>query len=408
MTEDGSYHVKSFSTSTEAEIRRLNAQVDLFWATESELLARYGLRDSMDLLDCGCGPGRLIELLKKKMPELRCTGLEMDPILVEAAGQRFAECGLRGCRIVQGTAEKPGLTEASFDFIILRLVLEHVPDPALALRSLSRLLRPGGRMAVIANDFEYHLRTWPPVPQLERLYEAYRASRKKDGGDPCIGRRLPQMLTQAGLAMLGFELEAAHNAVLGDGPFLKAEGAGIPVKLVQTGFLDELTLAEMTQAWLAMLAEPGHSIVRQLFVGIGERPTTGADTAEAFRAPAAAVQQAQATAGPSAPAAVTGLPEGSLELILVLVSEALERDRVEPGDSLADLGMDSLSAMTLQDQILNRTGVEIPIVKLLENLPVAELARQLDVERATRQNRPNAQQSETGPETAPTWVDGEI
>lgn len=91
----------------------------------------------MDVLDCGCGPGRLIELLKERMPELRCTGLEMDPLLVEAASLHMAERGLKGCRVVQGTAEQPGLEVASFDFIILRLVLEHVLDPLLALRSLS-------------------------------------------------------------------------------------------------------------------------------------------------------------------------------------------------------------------------------------------------------------------------------
>ena len=30
-TEEGSYHVSSFSANTQVEIRRLDAQVDLFW-----------------------------------------------------------------------------------------------------------------------------------------------------------------------------------------------------------------------------------------------------------------------------------------------------------------------------------------------------------------------------------------
>ena len=83
--QKGSYHVSSFSANTQAEIRRLDAQVDLFWPSEQDLMLRYGLKDGMDYLDCGCGPGRLIELLKNSLPALRCTGLEMDPILVEAA-----------------------------------------------------------------------------------------------------------------------------------------------------------------------------------------------------------------------------------------------------------------------------------------------------------------------------------
>ena len=85
--EAGSYHVSSFAASTQAEIRRLDAQVDLFWASESDLIERYGLNENMDFLDCGCGPGRLIERLKDQYPGLKCTGLEMDPILVRQSGK---------------------------------------------------------------------------------------------------------------------------------------------------------------------------------------------------------------------------------------------------------------------------------------------------------------------------------
>ena len=72
---DGSYHVSSFAASAQAEIKRLDAQVDLFWHQESQLLKRHGLRDGMDHLDCGCGPGQLISRLKAEMPGLRSTGL---------------------------------------------------------------------------------------------------------------------------------------------------------------------------------------------------------------------------------------------------------------------------------------------------------------------------------------------
>ena len=34
MTDRGSYRVESFATSVEAEIRGVNAQVDLFWTAE--------------------------------------------------------------------------------------------------------------------------------------------------------------------------------------------------------------------------------------------------------------------------------------------------------------------------------------------------------------------------------------
>ena len=250
MTLRGSYNASDFAATLQSEVRRLDAQVDLFWKTERELLLRNGLRDGMHLLDCGCGPGRLLERLKAEMPALKCTGLESDPALVELARKKLEA---RGCRIVLGSADTPGLDAESFDFIAVRLVLEHVPDPAEALRSLRTLLKPRGRICIISNDFEYHLRTWPPVPQLDTLYEAYCASRRKDGGDPCIARRLPLLLKQTGFEVVGFEMEASHNQMLGDGAFFKAEGVGIPAQLVKSGFLDQAVFEEMTRSWKAMV-----------------------------------------------------------------------------------------------------------------------------------------------------------
>jgi SAM-dependent methyltransferase/acyl carrier protein len=314
----------------------------------------------------------------------------MDPILVETANRMLAASGLVDCKVLQGTAETPGLPDSAFDFIVLRLVLEHVPDPVVALRELSRLLKPGGRLVVIDNDFEYHLRTSPPVPELETLYVAYRASRRKDGGDPCIGRRLPQLLSRAGMSVVGFEVEVSHNAVIGDAPFLKAEGAGIPAKLVSSGFLDEKVLDALTRNWLSMLAAPDHAIMRQLYVAVGERSVVAEKKASDDEAAASKSVAASAGGAASSAAGAGSAAAGSLDLLLELLPEALEKGPVSAGDSLPDLGMDSLSAMNLQDLIRDRTGLEIPIVKILMDVTVEGLAAILDEELARRDGQAGA------------------
>jgi ubiquinone/menaquinone biosynthesis C-methylase UbiE/acyl carrier protein len=415
MEQSGSYNVASFSASAEAEIRRLNAQVDLFWTGEYELLKRYGLRDGMEIMDCGCGPGRLIQLLKGQMPGLRITGLEMDPQLVKEAKSLIAEHSLSGCQIIQGTAEKPGLAEAAYDLIILRLVLEHVPDPIVALRSLGRLLKPEGRLVVIANDFEFHLRTWPPVPQLERLYEAYRASRRKDGGDPCIGRRLPRLMAQADLKVIGFEIEVAHNAVLGDTPFLKAEGAGIPAQLVHAGFLDGAILEEMTRTWRSMLLDADHCIMRPLFVGVGEKTKETAKEnagAKSYEKDSVGKKVAESKSSRLDPAKGPGEMLAVLQAIVTSVLKdqlkVLRKDLVDPEDLLMDLGLDSLAALDLQESIKSAIGVEVPLEKLLENVSVRDLAKALEGGADKREPKAkmlnvHRQQKETTP-----WEEGEI
>jgi SAM-dependent methyltransferase/acyl carrier protein len=382
---------------------------------EYELLQKYGLCDGMDVLDCGCGPGRLIELLKRKMPGLRFTGLEMDQQLVESARLLLAERGLNGCSIFQGTAEQPGLAEAAFDFIIIRLVLEHVPDPILVLRSLRKLLRPGGRMVVISNDFEFHLRTWPPVPELERLYEAYRASRRRDGGDPCIGRRVPQLLSQAGLAVVGNEVETAHNSILGDKPFLKAEGGGIPAQLVRTGFLEGETLEEMTRSWRTMLSEPDHSIVRPLFVAVGERTKDAVKPLSGENMKVGEKGTKSCTSFTTSQMEIEEGINGIRIVILKLVTEALKekleeagKNVIQPGDLLVDLGLDSLTALNLQEIIKGVTGIEVPLENLLENVSVGSLADYLETESARRGIKPKTMDIPQGQPESTRWEEGEI
>lgn len=372
----GSYRAESFAISFDDEIRRLNAQVDLFWRVESPLLERVGLIDGLDVLDCGCGPGRLIELLKTSRPALRCTGLEIDPVLAGAAAGRFAERNLADCRVVQGSAECPNLPEESFDFIVMRLVLEHLPDPVPALRQLAKLLRPGGRIAVISNDFEYHLRTWPPVDELDLLYEAYCASRRHDGGDPCSGRRLPSLLAAAGLSVMAFEMETAHSSLEGDRAFLQAEGSGIPARLVQTGFLSGRAFQASVGSWKRMLQTPDHVMMRPLFVGVGEkrRPGDSGGSPE----DAAGAMAPQADDRKSRPAMDHVAPATDLEReIAAIWRRAIGVDRVGVTSNFFDIGGDSLVLEEIQTRIETCIGRELSTATLFQYPTVRGLAKHL-------------------------------
>ena len=375
MAQQGSYQAETFAVGLDHEIRRLNAQVDLFWRSEASALRRAGLTDGMDVLDCGCGPGRLIELLNQEFDGLKLTGLEIDPTLVTAAKEYLTRAGLSEFEIVHGSAEHTNLPPESFDFIVMRLVLEHVVDPVAALEELKKVLRPGGRIMIISNDFEFHLRTEPPVPELDDLYDAYIASRRADGGNPTIGRRVPVILRDAGLNPVGFEAGVAHNHLEGDPAFLLAEGAGIPAKLVETGYLDEEVFERLVASWKAMLEAPDHSIMRPLFVAVGEKPADGVvhDKPTAAHVPEAAGFEELDYIAPS-----TDLERD----IAQIWADVIGLERVGVNQNFFDLGGTSLMLEQVQMRLDEQLGTELPLTALFQHPTVEALAKSLASESA--------------------------
>jgi SAM-dependent methyltransferase len=90
----------------------------------------------------------------------------------------------------------------SFDVAHARFVLEHVRDPGLVVRNMVRAVRPGGRIILADDDYET-LRLWPELAGLAAVWRAYRRTYDRHGNDPCIGRRLVQLLHHAGAGPTG-------------------------------------------------------------------------------------------------------------------------------------------------------------------------------------------------------------
>ena len=95
-----------------------------------------------DLLDCGCGTGPMISLLYEKAPGKHYTGIDLTPKMIEIA--RAKE--LPGTEWVLGDCEALPFADNSFDVIICSNSFHHYPNPQAFFQSVSRVLRPGGRL----------------------------------------------------------------------------------------------------------------------------------------------------------------------------------------------------------------------------------------------------------------------
>jgi ubiquinone/menaquinone biosynthesis C-methylase UbiE/acyl carrier protein len=379
MIVEGSYDVSNFAIDVGGEIQRLDAQVDLFWAQEVSLYQRLGLRNGMRLLDCGCGPGYVLEKLHALYPGLECTGIEVDDQLVAVAKQNAAEKDLERCRILQQSVTAMELPDDYFDFVIARLVLEHLPNPMLALKEVLRVLKIGGKAVFIDNDFDLHERTAPDSPALEELYDAYRRARRSEGGNPCIGRELPLLMKRAGYIGVDLHLLAAHNHVLGDAAFLKAEGSGIPLQLVRTGHLASEALDRIGGQWRAMLTSKDHAIFRMLFAAVGEKASAVARTRTSPEEEAN--DFARESAGDNGSVLLSS-PQSSDDIRLfiqrTLAEEAnMSLDELPTDESLIHLGVDSMAAVGLCNQLESRLSVTLPMADVLSGKSVDELTEQV-------------------------------
>ena len=101
-----------------------------------------------NLLDIGCGEGRLLKLLASRAH--RVIGVDIDPNARRLARAELLLAGLPNCSLRQGDMYGLPFDDKSFDTIILDDVLSDAQRPADALREARRLLRTGGRMLMLA------------------------------------------------------------------------------------------------------------------------------------------------------------------------------------------------------------------------------------------------------------------
>ena len=78
-------------------------------------------------------------------PDVRLTGIEFSPAMLELAKRRAAELG-REVDLRPGDAEQLEFDDSSFDTVVCTYALCTIPDDRRAVREAKRVLRPGGML----------------------------------------------------------------------------------------------------------------------------------------------------------------------------------------------------------------------------------------------------------------------
>lgn len=120
-------------------------------------------RSHGDVLEVAIGTGLNLAFYDA---ELKVTGIDLSPAMLDIARRRAADLGRR-VDLREGDAHHLPFGDASFDTVVCTFSLCNIPDPHQAVGEMRRVLRPGGRLVLVD-----HVRsTSTPIYWLQKAIE---------------------------------------------------------------------------------------------------------------------------------------------------------------------------------------------------------------------------------------------
>lgn len=171
----------------------LAAQANVIWPLEREILKRrHGARLGR-VLDLACGTGEILRRVREEFkPRVSC-GLDL-----------FRGHLVRQRGVVQGDGFRAPFRDGAFDLVLVRHVLQALPDPVGLLREVRRLLGPKGRAHLLVEDYAAILFDTEDYATADHFREVAPRFRER-GTDLYQGRRIVRHLREAGFSRIDVE-----------------------------------------------------------------------------------------------------------------------------------------------------------------------------------------------------------
>jgi ubiquinone/menaquinone biosynthesis C-methylase UbiE len=196
------------------------------------------LQPGMKVLDMGCGIGTdSFDLAARVGPAGLVTGADFSETLIAEATRRAVGRNLPVVFEV-GDAQALRFPDGTYDAVRTERMLMHVPNAKQALSEMARVLRPGGRMAVLDFDWESLFFDSPYKDITRKIANSFCDSLKNGW----IGRQLPRLFREVGMT----DVSITFRTVTFPLSFLQLLIGGHVAQAVSAGTLSE---QEANQWW---------------------------------------------------------------------------------------------------------------------------------------------------------------
>ena len=246
----GSYPIES----RRGEIERLELQGAAMAPDSERMLALIGVQQGWRCLDIGCGPKGITDLLSARVGAMgRVVGIDMNaPFLAHARATAAANT-----EFVLADAFDTKMPSSAFDLAHMRFLASTSGQPEKLLAEATRLVRPGGTVALQEADVTT-LNCFPPHPSWDRLKAALLGAFTAVGADVELARHLYTDVCRSGLVdvqVRPFLIAVRHCDPLVD--YLPATVQSISATVVKHGLLSEAELPAVLAACREHLRKPG-------------------------------------------------------------------------------------------------------------------------------------------------------
>lgn len=228
------------------------------------MLDDVGIRPGMRVLDIGCGPGWVAQMLSRRVgSEGRVVGVDQSPQMIEIARQSAREAGLANITFIEGGFDVAFPERGSLDAVVGRRVLMYQSDAAQAVAQLVDAIRPGGAIAFHEHDM-VEVSNDSPLPLHDRVRSWLREMLRREGANLRMGFGLHSALSANGLIVERVRAEANVLTPTAGYPIGSIIRAVLP-RLLKLGIvteadvdvetLDDRLTAERTEAGATCLWE---------------------------------------------------------------------------------------------------------------------------------------------------------